>query len=312
MLDAQAQLRQYGIGQVARGLGNEVHPHTLRTDKSHHLLQTILQGLGGPVEQQVRFVEEQRKHRLVGVAALRQLLEQLGQQPQEEGRINLWRLVHQAAGVKQVDAPAAIAIDPQQILQLQRRLTEQRLGPLLFQRGQAPLQGLGRSGGHQRAVLAQQLWVVLQMAKQRLEVFQVEQQQPLAVGNLERRIERRLLAVGQFKQVAQQQRTHFAEGSAQRMTTLPGDVPQAHRVGLGLVGEPRHPGNAFGHLALGRTRRPQATQVSFHVCREHCHTRVAEHLGQTLQGHGLAGAGRSGDQSMAVGQAHGLADWQAV
>ncbi|MOA53817.1 hypothetical protein D3C78_1856320 [compost metagenome] len=83
----------------------------------------------------MRLVEEQRQQRLLGIATLGQLLEQLGQQPEQEGGVDLGRLVDQAAGVEQVDAPAAVRRRLQQVLQLQRRLAEQRLGALLLEGG---------------------------------------------------------------------------------------------------------------------------------------------------------------------------------
>ncbi|MNH14790.1 hypothetical protein D3C79_743880 [compost metagenome] len=138
MLDTQTQLRQDIIRQVARRLGDEIHPDSLGANQPDNLLQAILQCLRRAVEQQVRFIEEQCQQGLVGIAALGQLLEQLGQQPQQEGRVDLRRLVHQTAGIQQMDSPAAIGIRTQQIFQLQRRLAEQRLGTLLFQGGQAP------------------------------------------------------------------------------------------------------------------------------------------------------------------------------
>ena len=81
VLDAQAQLRQHRIRQVARRLGDEVHANPFGTDQPHHLLQTLLQGFWRIGEQQVRFIEKQRQQRFVGIAAFRQLFEQLCQQP---------------------------------------------------------------------------------------------------------------------------------------------------------------------------------------------------------------------------------------
>ncbi|MNO95102.1 hypothetical protein D3C76_867360 [compost metagenome] len=129
------------------------------------MLETVLQCLGRAIEQQVRFIEEQRQHRFVCITALRQLLEQLGQQPQQEGGIDLGGLVHQPAGIEQMDAPSPITVGAQHIFKLQRRLTKQRLGTLLFQGREAAQQGLGRGRGHQRAVFAEQLRVVLEVCQ---------------------------------------------------------------------------------------------------------------------------------------------------
>ncbi|MNJ46635.1 hypothetical protein D3C77_417700 [compost metagenome] len=50
MLNTQAQLRQNIIRQVARRLGNKVHPDTLGANQPNDLLQAILQGFGRVVE----------------------------------------------------------------------------------------------------------------------------------------------------------------------------------------------------------------------------------------------------------------------
>ena len=110
MLNTQAELSQDIVRQIARRLGDEIHPDALGTNQPHHLLQALLQRLGRTLKEQVRLVEEQRQYRFVGVTALRQLFEQFGQQPQQEGCIHLGRLMNQAGGIEQVHAPATIAI----------------------------------------------------------------------------------------------------------------------------------------------------------------------------------------------------------
>ncbi len=174
MLDTQAELGQDIVRQVARRLGDEVHPDAFRADQPDHLFQAVAQGFRRAVEQQVGLVEEQCQHRLVGIAALRQLLEQLGQQPEQESRVDLRRLVHQAAGVEQVDAPAPVRLGAEDVFQLQGRLAEEGLGTLLLQGGQAAQQRLPGSAGEQRPVLAEDLRIVLQVVEQRLQVLQVE------------------------------------------------------------------------------------------------------------------------------------------
>ncbi len=84
--------------------------------------------------------------------------------------------MNQRAGIEQMDDTASVRRRLQDIFKLQCRLAEQGFRTLLLQRRQAPQQGLGRGCGEQRAVLAQHLWVSLEVGEQRLEVFQVEQQ----------------------------------------------------------------------------------------------------------------------------------------
>ncbi|MNM45102.1 hypothetical protein D3C81_560190 [compost metagenome] len=214
VLDAQAQLRQHIVRQVTRRLGNEIHTHAFRTNQPHDLLQTITQCLGRTVEQQVGLVEEQRQQRLVGIATLRQLFEQLGQQPQQERRVDFRRFMHQAAGIQQMNATAPVRRGLEDVFELQRRLAEQGFGALLLQGRQTSQQCLAGAGGHQCRIVAQQLGVVPQVIEQRLQILEIEQQQAFAVRHLERRVQRRLLTVGQFQQAAQQQRPHFTQGCA--------------------------------------------------------------------------------------------------
>ncbi|MNJ46636.1 hypothetical protein D3C77_417710 [compost metagenome] len=149
--------------------------------------------------------------------------------------------------------------------------------------------------------------IVLEVRKQRLEVLDIEQQQPFTISHFKGGIECGLLAVGQFQQVTQQQRAHFTQGGAQWMTGLPVDIPQADRISLRPMLKPRHTGYALGDLALRVAYRTQATQVTFDVSGEHRNPGITERFGHMLQGYGLAGTGGASNQAVTVGQAHGLA-----
>ena len=308
MLNAQAQLRQHVVRQVGWRLSDEIHTHAFGTDQPYHLLQPFLQRLGSVAEQQMRLIEKQRQQRFVGIAALRQLLEQFGQQPQQERGVHLRRLVHQTTCIQQMNAPTAIGGRLQDVFELQRRLAEQGFGALLFQGCQAAQQRLTGTGGHQRRVFAQQLRVVLEVVEQRFQILQIQQQQPFAIRDLECGIQRRLLTVGEFQETADQQRAHFAQRGAQWMTGLAVNIPQRHRISLRLVIEPRHAGDAFGDLALRVAGSTEAAQVALDVGSKYSDAGVAEGFGQALQGHGFTGTGGAGDETVTVCQAHGLCD----
>ncbi len=181
-----------------------------------------------------------------------------------------------------MDATATVAVRLQQVFQLQRRLAEQRLGALLLERRQAPLQGLRRGAGEQRTILAEHLGMVAQVPQQGLEILEIEQQQAFTIGHLERGVERRLLTVGQLQQVAQQQWPHLAEGGTQRMAAASLHVPQRHRISARLVPQPGHAGDAFSDLARRRTGGAQTAQVALDISGEHRDSRIAELLGQAL------------------------------
>ena len=150
------------------------------------------------------------------------------------------------------------------------------------------------------------------MVEQRLEVLEVQQQQAFAICHLECRVERRLLAVRQLQQAAEQQRAHFADSGAQGMTRLAMNVPQRDRIRFARVMKKGHAGDAFGHLALRVRRSAQATEVTLYIGGKYRHARITERLGQALQRDGLARAGGASNQPVAVGQAHGLGDGLVV
>ena len=85
-------------------------------------------------------VEEKHQLRLLRIADLRQLLEQLGKQPQQEGRVEL-RLLHELVGGKNIDVAAAVFVAAHQIFEVEGRLAEEFLGALLLDGEQAALDG---------------------------------------------------------------------------------------------------------------------------------------------------------------------------
>jgi 3,4-dihydroxy 2-butanone 4-phosphate synthase/GTP cyclohydrolase II len=104
VLHPVAELAEHAVGHVHRVLGDEVDTDALGADQPHHLLHLVHQHLRPwrVVEEQVRLVEEEHQHGLVRIAEFRQLLEQLRQQPQQEGGIEL-RAADQLVGGEHVD-----------------------------------------------------------------------------------------------------------------------------------------------------------------------------------------------------------------
>jgi hypothetical protein len=87
MLHAVAELGQHRLRHVQRVLGDEIDADALGADQAHHLLDALDQRARRVVEQQMRLVEEEDELRLVRIADFRQFLEQLRQQPEQEGRV---------------------------------------------------------------------------------------------------------------------------------------------------------------------------------------------------------------------------------
>ena len=89
MLDAIAELAQHGLRHVERVLRHEIDADSLGSNEPHDLLDLVQQLLRRIGKEQMRLVEEENELRLVRIADFRQPLVQLGQEPQEHGRIEL-------------------------------------------------------------------------------------------------------------------------------------------------------------------------------------------------------------------------------
>ena len=59
----------------------------------------------------------------------------------------------------------------------------------------------------------------------------------------------------------------------------------------------------FADLGILRAGPGDAREIPFHIRHEHGHADTAEPLGNDPQGHGLAGAGSSGDKPVTIGHA---------
>ena len=84
------------------------------------------------------------------------------------------------------------------------------------------------------------------------------------------------------------------------MTNLAEDVPEAR--GIGAEGKAVHPEARDSGLHIGAVLAgcAHAGQVTLDIRQEHGYAHVGERLGHDLHGDGLAGAGRAGDQTVAV------------
>ena len=101
-------------GMSCRVLRHEVDADALRAHELHHLLDLVDQRLGRVLEQEVRLVEEEHELWLVGIADLGQVLEELREQPEQEGRVEP-RARHQLVGGEHRDDAAAVGRRPHQV-----------------------------------------------------------------------------------------------------------------------------------------------------------------------------------------------------
>ena len=306
MLQPVAELRDHRLRQVARVLRDEIHAHPLRADQAHHLLDLLQQRRRRVRKQQVCLVEEEHEPRLLRIADLGQLLEQFRQQPQQEGRVEL-RRIDQLAPVENVHIAAPVRRRAHQVGQLQRRLAEESLRPVPLQHQQLALHRRQRRRRHV-AILAADLGaqrIVAEADQQLAQVFQVQQQQPVIVGILERDVQHALLHIRQPHQARQEQGPHLGNRRADRMPRLAEHVPEDRR--RALVGQLAHADllrarhqvrMRLVRLAAGHA---DAREVAFHIGGEHRHAGIGKGLRHDLQRHRLAGTGRPRHDPVTVG-----------
>ncbi len=175
---------------------------------------------------------------------------------------------------------------------------------LTFEREQLPLD---RADGRLRhiAIFGREFVGVLGAPDEhRLQIAQIEQQQILFVGDPERDREHAFLHFVEAHQPREQQRAHFGDGGADRVPLFAEQVPEDHRI---VAIGPCRVANFGGalrkrlmHLGGRTARHRHAGEVALYVGDEHRDAHRRKALGEALQGHRLAGAGRTGDQPVTV------------
>ncbi len=303
MLHAVAELGEDRLRHVERVLGDEIDADALGTDEAHHLLDLLDQGLRRVLEQEMGLVEEEDELRLVDVADLGEFLEELRQQPQQEGRVEL-RARHQLVGGQQVDVAAPFPVGAHQVLQRQRRLAEELRAALVLQRQQLALDGAD-GGGRDVAVggaqLVLQLLVRSQLLQHGAQVLQVEERQAVLVGIVEEDVDHAFLGLVEIHQAGEQQRPHLGDGGADGVALLAEEVPEDHGELVGVPVETDLLG-AFEDEGLFLAHGGDAGEVTLDVGGEDRDAGRGEPLGEDLQRHRLAGAGGAGDQAVAVAE----------
>ena len=200
----------------------------------------------------------------------------------------------------------ALGIHRHQVRQFQRRFAEQMGAALVFQHQQTALNGADGGGGDV-AITQRNLVVVLANPdQQRLQVFQIQERQPLFIRQAKGDVHHAFLRFGQLQQTAQQQRPHFSHRGADRVALFAKQVPEDHRSGVIAEirhadgGDPLHEGVV--QFEAFRPGHRQPGQIAFDIGQKHRHARQRKPLGKPLQGHGFTGSGRPRDQPVAVAE----------
>ena len=263
MLHAVSELRGHFVRHVERILGDEINADSLGADQPHHLLDLIEQRLGRVGEQEMRLVEEEHELRLLRIADLRHLLEQFGQHPEQERRVEPW-VLHQLVGGEQIDHAAPVTVGTHEVFDVERRFAEELVGALVLEDQELPLDAADRSAGYVAVGLLDFRGLFRDESQYCPQVLEIEKRKPLIVGDAEGDIEHAFLRFVETKQTRQQQRSHFRDGGADRVALLAIEVPEHSREFVRLVFDPQILG-ALDERFLGLADRRNAGQIAFDV-----------------------------------------------
>ena len=149
---------------------------TVRVDRLEERLRRIR-------EQQVRLVEEEDELRLVEVADLGQLLEELREQPHQRGREQRRPVLHRRE-LERADHTAAVGRCAQEVGDLEERLAEELVAAAVLELDERAQQDADRLAGD--AADARQVGLArvrVEVREERTQVCEVDQDQPASSAN---------------------------------------------------------------------------------------------------------------------------------
>ena len=301
VLDAVGELGQDIVGDVGGALRDKIDADTLRADQLDHLDNFLDQGFRAVAEEQMRLVKEEDHAGFGKVADLRQLFKQLGHHPEQEGRID-GRTLNQAPGGQNVDIASAFGAGAHPVMDVERRLTEKELSPLLLELEQGTLDGADGGGGDVAVHGGELFAVIADKLQHRTQVLQVKQQKTVVIGHTEDDIENTLLNLGQAEEPRQKRRAHLGDRDTYGKADLAENIPEPGREGFkGKVLLQAEAHNALLHVFRVLAGHAHARKIALDVREEHGHAHIGKRLSHDLHGNGFTGPGRAGDQPMAVG-----------
>src|SRR6185295_7517630 len=211
VLNPVAKLAQHLIRHVERVLRDKIYADSLRADQPHYLLDPVQQRFRRIGKQQVCLVEKKHELRLVAIAHFRQSLVELGQQPEQEGRIQRGR-AEQLVRRQDVDNALAAAVGLQQVVDVEHRLADELVGALLLQRQYSPLDRADAGCGNIAVLGLKIARVVADVLEQGAKVLEIEQQQAVVVGDLEREGKHAFLSFVEVQDARKKQRPQVRDG----------------------------------------------------------------------------------------------------
>src|ERR1700745_993353 len=194
MLHAIAELAKNNFWKIERILTDEVNADAFGTDQPHHLLNFLFNCRLDVCEQQMRFIEKENELWFLWIANFGKVFEQLRQHPEQKRRVNFRRLLHQLVRGKNVNDAASI-LRPDQIVEIQRRLTEKFVRSLRFQREEIALDRSGAGGGDISILGFKLVGVVGNVLQHGAQVLEIEEEPTFVVGDFENDVEHARLRV---------------------------------------------------------------------------------------------------------------------
>ncbi len=244
-------------------------------------------------------VEEEDHPRSVLVPDLRQILEEFGQQPEQEAGIQTG-LEYELVRRQDADHTPALEIGSHQVSQFEGGFSEKAFSSIILEPQEGALYG-GYGGCRHQTVLGGDVLTVLgDEAQERPEVRKVQEEQPLVVGQPEDDLEDSRLGVVEFEYPGHECRAHLGCCGADGVPLPAVEVPQDDRAGLAGVTVDPDGGDPLPDPVRHLARHGQAGHVALHVRHEDRDAHAGESFGQHHEGHGLARAGRPGDKAVPV------------
>ena len=198
------------------------------------------------------------------------MLEQLGQKPEQKGRVQA-RGIHQLVRRQHIDHAHAVGIGLHQVVDIEHGLAEEAVAALAFDGQQAALYG-SHAGRADIAVLGGELLgVVAHEVQHGAQILEVQQQHAVVVGDLEHQIEHAHLGLVQIQHAAYEQRAHVRDGGAHGMALLAEHIPQRGGAGQGLGQGQATLLERGGQLVAYLAGLADTAQVSFDVGHENRH-----------------------------------------
>ena len=183
---------------------------------------------------------------------------------------------------------------------MQRRLAEEIVSALRLQRQERTLNGADRRRRDIAILRPDVGGVVRNMLQRRLQILEIEKEQPFLIGDVKHDIEHAFLHIVQIEHAADQQRTHFGDCCANGMALLAEQIPEDHRRRRWFEFEAHFLRAILEALEIGAGHR-NAGEIALHVRRKDGNAGIRQLLRHDLQRYRFAGARRTGDHAVPVG-----------